>query len=458
METLGVLFEKRIPLAFDENEIGQLPAGWIEPFGIKSLLAVPLVSKNRVTGLMVLDHTRTGQRFTDEQKNLAMTIGAQVIIAIDNARLFEETVEARKRTEMIVAQAFSGIMVLDRDTRIVNVNPEAEALAGFSANELVGRRFSEMFAPELWDERSPLARAMRTGARVPPTETVLAGMSGSRDILLGVTPFHDGYLLNFADISRLKAVERLKTNIVANVSHELRAPLASIKAYAELLLADLDGEDRALRHRFVSVIDQEADWLTELINALLDLSRLESGQYEPRMDLLSVADVVGEVVAALDMPRRQKEIEVCLDLAPDLPLILADRELIAILLKNLISNAIKFSLEGGRVSIRAWRAGGHLLLDVEDEGIGISEDDLAHLFTKFFRAGLAKERGIRGTGLGLVLAREAAEMHGGWIEVESELGVGTRFRVTMPLDAMDRQVASPLMDADARVRAAATLG
>ena len=429
---LRAILERREPAVLDGNSISQLPSSWLEPFDVKSLLAVPLISKDKVIGLMVLDHTEEDQHFTEEQIGLATTIGTQVSIAIENARLYEETIEEKDRTETIVEEAFSGIMVVDADGRIVTVNNEVEATTGYASQELLGQRLTDLFGPDLLAEASPLSMVMATGERSDPVESTLVGRNGARDILLGVTPIREGYLLNFADITRLKDVDRLKTNIVANVSHELRAPLASIKAYAELLLDNLEGDDTALRHRFLSIIDQETDWLTELINDLLDLSRLESEPYAAEKDLLSVSEIVESVVALLDIQVHKKGVAVRCEAPRDLPLVMADKELMTILVKNLVSNAVKYSAEGGRIEVVVRNAGSRLILEVADQGIGIPSEDLPHLFTKFYRSGVAKEYGIRGTGLGLVLAKEAVDIHGGTIEVESQLGVGTRVTVGLP--------------------------
>jgi two-component system phosphate regulon sensor histidine kinase PhoR len=429
-----VLREQR-PLVLDDALMSLVPARWTAPFDIKSLLAVPLISKDRVIGLMVLDHTQEGRRFSEEQVNLATTIGTQATIAIENARLYEETIREKERTETIVEQAFAGIMVVDPAQRILTVNPEVEAMSGYSAQELVGRQLEDLFGPEPWTDGALLSAAMASGQRMAPREASLVGKDGSRDILLGATPIRDGYLLNFADVTRLKEVDRLKSSIVANVSHELRAPLAAIKAYTELLLDNLEGDDRAVRHRFLTIIDQETDWLTELINGLLDLSRLESERYVARMDRLSVVEIVEGVLMLLQVQIRKKDVQINLDLPSDLPPVTGDKELMTILIKNLISNAVKFSYEGGQVDVTLRAGGDELTVDVVDRGIGIPDEDQPLLFTKFYRSRQAREAGIRGTGLGLVLAKEAVETHAGRISVQSDCGVGTRITVTLPLSA-----------------------
>jgi two-component system phosphate regulon sensor histidine kinase PhoR len=173
------------------------------------------------------------------------------------------------------------------------------------------------------------------------------------ELLLNATPRRDasgniiGVVSVGQDITHLKEVDRLKSNIVANVSHELRAPLASIKAYTELLLDELEGEDRNLRQRFLTVIDRETDRLTGLICDVLDLPRLEAGQFAMREEPLYIGEVIDDVLDLFDIQAQDRKISLHADVQPDLPLILADRELMAMMIKNLVGNAIKFSNGGG---------------------------------------------------------------------------------------------------------------
>jgi PAS domain S-box-containing protein len=398
-------------------------------------LFIPLLVREELIGILLLGPKSSEAAYSVDEQLALSTLANQASVAVQNAWLHQQAIEERETMmETIVEEAFAGIMVVDQRMRLVTVNPGVEAITGYAADELLGKQLPEIFDPELWGEGSLLSKVMATGVRVEPAEATLAGKRGARDVLLGVTPMREGYLLNFADITRLKEVDRLKSSIVANVSHELRAPLASIKAYTELLLDNLEGEDRVLRHRFLTVIDQESDWLAELINDLLDLSRLESERFTAQMDLLSMNEVIDGVMSLLDLQVRKRGITIHPVISPELPPIVADKELMTILVKNLVSNAVKFSPEGGLVDVEVRAVGDNLVLDVVDKGIGIPPEDLPHVFTKFYRSGLAKEYGIRGTGLGLALAKDAADIHDGIIEVESELGVGSRFTVTLPVN------------------------
>ncbi len=266
---------------------------------------VPLIVRQELIGILMMGPKRSEESYTADDQLTLMTLANQTAIAVQNAWLYQTAIDERDRTEIILQQAFAGIMVVDQDMRITSVNPGAEQITGYGAHELLRRRFTDVFEAMLWNEGSVLSKAIKTGTTVAPVETILAGKVASRDILLGVTPIYDGFLLNFTDITELKEVERLKSNIVANVSHELRTPLASIKGYTELLLNEYEGQDKHLRHQFLSVINDETDRLTKFVTDLLDLSRLESGQTEPHMEYLFLNKIVDESLQALNVQSKK---------------------------------------------------------------------------------------------------------------------------------------------------------
>jgi PAS domain S-box-containing protein len=369
-------------------------------------------------------------------------------VAVQNARLYQTAVDEKEQTNTILQRAFAGILVVDPELRILTTNRSTETITGYAEQELVGKRLPDIFEPELWAAESVLQRSIQTGLPTSPVEITLRGKHEPRDVLLGVTPLRDGYLLNFTDITRLKEVDRLKSNIVSNVSHELRTPLASIKAYTELLLDEVEGGDRALRMRFLSVIDSEADRLAQFINDLLDLSRLQSGRMEGQTELMPLDTLVAEVAKSLDIQAQMAGVTIRLDFPPGLPPIRANKDLMRSMSRNLIGNAIKYSPKGGEVRVAAHATEDRLILDVIDQGIGIPPEDLPQLFTRFYRSWIARQSGIRGTGLGLVVAKEAVELHGGTIAVESQVGVGTRFSVTLPIPTdVSATELSPALDA-----------
>lgn len=409
---------------------------------MKAELYVPLIAHGDLVGILVLGPRLSELGYTADDAGTLMTLANQTAIAVQNAWLYQAAIDEKEQSEIILQQAFAGIMVLDHDMQIVAMNPGAETITGCNANAIIGKRVTEVFGPELWDIGGPLFTAIESGRPVAPMETVLSARNAVRDALLGVTPLPSGYLLNFADITQLKQVDRLKSSIVANVSHELRTPLASIKGYTEFLLNEYEGDNRELRRQFLAIIESEADRLTHFINELLDLTRLESGRIDRDMEWLALDQIVRESVQTLAIQADEATVTIHLEL-PDQGIWLpANHNLMMSAIKNLVSNAIKFSHAGGQVDVRLKQADNLLTLEIADQGLGMSPEDLPYLFTKFYRSESARKAGIRGTGLGLALAKEAIEHHHGAITVTSEVNVGTRFVVTLPVQNQDMMKAS----------------
>jgi len=436
------LVRERRPMIIGKDSASDLPADWAEQLGVKGLLTVPLISKDRASGLLTLEHFQADSWVTSDQVDLAATIASQVSVAIEDARLYRETLAEKERTATIVEQAFAGIVMLDAQLNVVSLNPAAEAIIGEGAAQIIGQPLREVFGPSIASEGSSLQKAMTTGERVAPTEQKLIRGDRRRDVLLGVTPLREGYLLSLADITELKEVDRLKSDIIANVSHEFRTPLAIIKAYAELLMDDEQSAILETRHEFLSIIDAETDRLAGMVGDLLDLARLEAGQGAMPVAPLAFSEVVDEAMSLLRFQASSRNISIEIDVPPYLPPLMGSKDVLTTLLRNLLGNAIKFSREGGCVRLIARRNGGSLVLQIVDQGIGIAEEDIPHLFEKFYRAKAAQEAGIRGTGLGLVLAKQAVEMHKGTIAVESRRGVGTCFTIILPVLVNDERITS----------------
>jgi PAS domain S-box-containing protein len=400
---------------------------------IRAELLVPLLAHGKLIGILVLGPKLSETAYSSEEQLVLDTLANQTAVAVENARLFSETVAEKERTATIVEQAFAGIILLDSVLRIVGLNPAAEAIIGCDSARATGALLRDVWGPGILNEKSPLRKAMITGQRVAPIEETLVVGDRRHVVLVGATPLRKGYLLSLADVTQLKEVERLKSDIVANVSHEFRTPLAIIKAYSELLMDDAQGGTAASRHEYLAIIDAETDRLAGMVSGLLDLARLEAGRETIIMLPVSLGEVIVEVVDRLQPQARARDLSISVDIMRDLPTFLANRELLIAVVSNLLGNAIKFSRDGGRVDVVARHADNLAILQVTDQGIGISAYDMEHLFEKFYRGSTAKDAGVRGTGLGLVLTKQAVEAHGGSISVDSQLGRGACFTVSLPL-------------------------
>jgi len=252
--------------------------------------------------------------------------------------------------------------------------------------------------------------------------------------LLGVivTPFQGepGCVVLVQDLSELRKLETIRRDFIANLSHELRTPIASLKVLTETLR---DGaiEQPSVAKDFLDKMNAEVDRLAQMVQEMGDLSRIESGEAPLQRRPVNIADIVARVVERLKAQSERAGLRLETQIASALPQVLADEGRIEQVLLNLIHNAIKFTPPGGRIDITAKLYGNKLSVSVSDTGVGISPDDLPRVFERFYKADRARAGG--GTGLGLAIARHVVEAHGGLIWAESVEGKGSTFSFTLPL-------------------------
>jgi signal transduction histidine kinase len=241
---------------------------------------------------------------------------------------------------------------------------------------------------------------------------------------------------------QVRRANEAKTEFVSFVSHELKQPMTSIKGYTDLLVKGAAGDLNENQHRFLGTVRSNVDRMNRLVSDLLDVSRIESGRIRLEFGDVSMERVVEGALQTVRGQIESKQQTLQVDIPSDLPSVKGDRERLVQILTNLVSNAYKYTPEGGRIAVRAqeWLDGGHVegrdgfvLCSVEDTGIGMSPEDQARLFTKYFRADDPLVRSVAGTGLGLVITKSLVELQGGEIWVESELGKGSVFSFSVPM-------------------------
>ncbi len=399
--------------------------------GVHSVLAAPLNHDERTIGGLLLYATAARRPFTREAQELAGILAGQTAVALDQARLYQAALNAQERGEAILQSSFTAIITVDHRLRIQAANVAAADLVGLPLDYLRLRPLSQVLGAGAWEDVAPVvADVRRTGQ---PSQTMESAVESRarphrREVLLGVAALPDGLVVSLTDITRLKELDRLKSELVANVSHDLKAPLATIRAYTELLLEGLDDDDPALRQTFLSHIDDEVERLNGYITNLLDLARIEAEGFQPRREPLALRWLLDEAASAVAHRAAAQEVAVVVECPAEAVTLSADRHLLHSALTNLLGNAVKFSPRGARVVLKATTGPDGVRIAVADNGPGIAAESLPHVFEKFYRASSAAE----GSGLGLVIARQAARAHGGDVLVDSQTGQGSVFTVYLP--------------------------
>jgi two-component system phosphate regulon sensor histidine kinase PhoR len=249
-----------------------------------------------------------------------------------------------------------------------------------------------------------------------------------------------GIVMVFRDVSQQRDIDRMKSDFISSVSHELRTPLTSIKAYAETMLHDKNMPEET-KIEFLQVINEESERLTNLINGILEISRIESGTIEITRAQVNMTSVVSRAVTGLEHLAGKKNIHLETSIAEHLPELLGDETKIHSMVTNLVNNAIKFTPENGHIAVSAQVNNDELVIKVSDNGMGIPKEDLTKIFGRFYRVHRPGKE-IQGTGLGLAIVKEVVLRHDGRIDVESEVDKGSTFTVYLPITPQTTSVAA----------------
>jgi len=339
----------------------------------------------------------------------------------------------RAKLDLVLSSMFEGVIVTDEKEKIILMNASLRKLFFVDSNP-EGKKPLEVIRNTAVGE---MVDRILTGKQHLITEEIAVNIPEEKVLKVNGVPIMrnnklEGAILVFHDITELRRLEKIRQDFVANVSHELRTPISSIKGYAETLLEGaLEDKDNA--KEFINIIYQDSNRLANLINDLLDLSKIESGKMRMLLVPLDTVPLIKRAVAVMENQARVKSIELKLDLPSGLPKINSDETRFSQVMINLIDNAIKYSPEGGSITISAKLVNNVLQIDISDTGIGISEKDLPRIFERFYRVDKARSRELGGTGLGLSIVKHIVQAHGGEVWVKSELGLGSTFSFTIPL-------------------------
>jgi PAS domain S-box-containing protein len=348
---------------------------------------------------------------------------------------YKEILSEKRETEAVIRSIAEGLVVVDDKGNVIMMNPAAERLLGVSYKEKIGKSILEGLKDE---QIVSLVKGTPSGEDkeielISPNEETKKILRASSAVIEDENGKPVGMVSILSDITKQKELDRLKSNFVSSVTHELRTPLVAMEKSISLLLTENIPESQ--QREFLSIAQRNLKRLTSLINDLLDLSKLEAGKMEIKRQLCSIESVIDEAISGLKTWAETKSIQINKVIEENLPDVNIDPNRIIQVLTNLIGNAIKFTPPSGKITVEAKfiRTNNELEVAVQDTGIGIAKEDLPHIFDKFFQVGERALTDISGTGIGLSIAKEIIQLHKGRIWAESEKGKGARFIFRLPL-------------------------
>ncbi|KAB2336491.1 response regulator [Cytobacillus depressus] len=434
----------------------------VESYGYDLYMPV-LSSLNEVEAIMVF--CRFGSPFPQNQMEEYEALAKQIGISLEKISLYESSEENRKLNQHIMDTVKEGIQLIDSDGKIIQINNQLNDLfhREVGLDSLIGLPWEEWtnemkeFVEDGDEFVQFLTSALGTTNASDSAELHIYTykMKHSQQVIkmyyeaLSLEEERFGTVLVHRDITKEFEVDQMKSEFVSTVSHELRTPLASILGFTELLLnRELKPEKKT---KYLTTIYNEAKRLTALINDFLDVQRMESGRQTYEKKFIKLVPIIEKVIENQQFQTDLHQIE--LHPSIDHDLIMGDRSKVEQVFTNLLSNAIKYSPNGGKIDVRVYRDGSILKVDVTDHGLGIPEEALDQLFTKFFRVDNTDRRTIGGTGLGLAIVQEIVKAHDGEVHVQSKYGEGSTFSLSFPSVKIAQPISGPstLLRADFNV-------
>lgn len=336
------------------------------------------------------------------------------------------------KREIILSNMAEAVIAIDDESKIIFVNSASEKIFNFSQPLVIGEYLWKVIRNE---ELLNLFSLAKSNGKILNQE-INFYFPFRKIFRVSISSFKiknrsSGLVMIFHDITELKKLEQVKIDFVANVSHELRTPLTNVKGYIETLKNGAIN-DLKVAKEFLEILDQQTDKINNIINDLLLLSHLESGEANISLTAVDVSEVVRKVFESFRDRIEEKKLKLNIKIPSQLSPVKANRNYLEQVFNNLLDNAIKFTPAGGEINISARSLGNKVEMEVKDNGIGISQDDLERVFERFYQVDKERSPENKGTGLGLSIVKHIIRIFGGQIDVESELGKGTRFYFTLP--------------------------
>lgn len=412
---------------------------------MRQMIALPLTLRETPVGVIYVFRAALNVGFSADDRQVLQDFADQAAIAVSNARLYQGVLREKQRLDAIIEQSADGVMIIDSRWRITTFNQAMEQLTGWARGEAIGRPCAEVLAIRNAQGNNICLVDCPLQRRPLPESPVVEGRITNRDgrelyvqsryaIQRGPSGQFLGAIANVRDITAQKRDEELQNTFISVISHELKTPVSIIKGYAGTLRREDATFSQEQYRDGLQVIEEEADRLARQIQDLLDVSRLAASGMRLDVSEFPLAALAADVVRGY-AAQSEGRFEFELRIPDDMPPLQADYERARQVLANLVSNAIKYSPDGGTIRIGGWPDADGLMafIYVSDQGIGIPPEEQEAIFQRFYRVDNRLRREAQGSGLGLYLARAVVEAHGGRMWVESQVGRGSRFFFTLPL-------------------------
>jgi|GEM_PF-1863520 len=401
--------------------------------------SIPSFLKGKLVGILNLGEKLSGEPYSPDDLELLLTMASEAAIAIENAKLYRDITQTRDYLNSLVQGSDDAIITLDLEGKVLSWNKGAEKIFGYSYEELAGKVHSAF----LESENQQLVGQVLQGGSVSALEVRIRNKEGSEiPLLLTLSPIKDaggsvmGISAILKDITELKKVEQLKHEFLSVVSHELRTPLTPIKGYLSLLIKEHFGKLQPKQKEALTIIVNQSNHLHDLIDSVIDISRIEADKpLELDVEPVFMEEIATESINSYASSFAAKGIRVKTSFPASRASLMADRKKLMRVMDNLLGNALKFTPAKGVVSVLIQRSDDHLEVAVADTGIGLAPGHLKKVFERFYQVDTSYTRSSGGIGMGLTIAAEIVETHGGRIRAESDgPGKGTRIRFTIPFE------------------------
>lgn len=414
----GQVIQTGEPLFLNESDPQKIKTSYL----VYSLVYVPLIYHGRTIGVLGVDNREAGKYFREQHITALSTMADYAAIAIENAKLYSQTELERSKMASILTQIEDGVIVIDPEENLQMVNHVVRKIFGLGDDNLLGKKYYKVFTNQdlLMSIRGEVVDASRMEVKLDEETYFLARVVEIKDV---------GKVVALHDISYLKELDLVKTEFVNTVSHDLRTPLTSIMGYVELIKRA--GEVNDQQAEYIQRVQASVHHITEMIDELLNLGKIE-GRINENFQQVALGQIIEAVLKDQQSVINLRSQELKVKLPKELPVIFGDATQLRQVFENLVGNAVKFTEDGGQISVVGEVEKDQVILRVSDNGRGIPLNDQARIFDRFFRAGNVSED-TQGTGLGLAITKSIITNHRGRIWVDSKEGEGSTFTIVLPV-------------------------